>query len=77
MEIAEDGGGSGGKRDYTERRVGTERRGLRAGGLQGGELREINGWRGRKRLDCGDREQRRRWSRTAASADVPTRVEKP
>ena len=58
-EVAEDGGGSGGNRDYMERRVGTERRVLRAGGLQGGELGEINGWRGRKRLDGGDRERRR------------------
>ena len=47
-EVAEDGGGSGGNGDYTERRVGMDRRGFGAGGLQGGEF-------GRKRLDSGDR----------------------
>ena len=55
-EVAEDGGGSGGNRDYTERRIGTERRGLKAGGLQGGEFGEINRRRGRKSLDGRERQ---------------------
>ena len=50
-----------------ERRFETERRGLWAGGLQGGELGEINRWRGRKRVDDRDREWQRRGRRTRES----------
>ena len=42
-----------------ERRFETERRGLWAGGLQGGELREIKGQRGREILNSRDREWQR------------------
>ena len=64
-EVTDERGGSKGKGDNTERRVGTERRGLRAGGLQDGELREIKDRTGRESLDSGDKEQQRgrRWSR--------------
>ena len=68
-EVTEGVGGYGGKGDYTERIVlGQE--GRRAGGLQGGELGEINGGRGRKSLDSRDRErqrQRRRQRRPGES----------
>ena len=55
-EVTEDGGGSGGNGDNTERRVGKERRHFSAGGMQAGELGEIYGRRRRKRLEGGDRE---------------------
>ena len=53
-EVAEDGGGSRGNGDTTEIRVGMERSGLRARGLQGRKFGKIKRRRGRKRLDGRD-----------------------
>ena len=60
-EVEEDRGGFEGNGDFTQRRVGKERRGFGAGGLQGREFGEINGQRGRKR-----QEEAGRWRQVMA-----------
>ena len=65
-EVTEDRGGSRGNGDYTERRVLMERRGFRAGGLQGGGFGEINsreageGWKAEtgNNGDCREGQER-------------------
>ena len=60
IEIAEDGGGSVGNRDFTERRVGTERIGLWAGGqrYQQAERQEEVGWRKQGTAETAEKDRR-------------------
>ena len=58
-EVTEDGRGSDGNEDNTERSLGENGRHLWAGGLHGREFRKINGLSQKERLNRGDRQGRR------------------